>query len=112
MQVAIDDFGVGYSSLAYLKRLPITVLKIDRAFIREVAEDAYDQAIVGSIISVAKALGLHVTAEGVEDDAQAAFVQSLGCDEAQGFRFDGPLTAITLEERLARRPLTLLERGA
>jgi len=111
VQVAIDDFGVGYSSLAYLKRLPITALKIDRAFIREVADDAYDQAIVGSIVSVAKALGLHVTAEGVEDDAQAAFVQSLGCDEAQGFRFDGPLTAIALEESLARRPM-LLERGA
>ncbi len=112
VQVAIDDFGVGYSSLAYLKRLPITALKIDRAFIREVADDAYDQAIVGSIVSVAKALGLHVTAEGVEDDAQAAFVQSLGCDEAQGFRFYGPLTAITLEESLATRPLSLLERGA
>ncbi|MBV8644313.1 MAG: EAL domain-containing protein [Candidatus Eremiobacteraeota bacterium] len=100
VQVAVDDFGVGYSSLAYLKRLPITALKIDRAFIGEVADDAYDQAIVGSIVSVAKTLGLHVTAEGLETDEQIAFVASLGCDEGQGFRFGAPVDAAALEETL------------
>jgi len=114
VQVTIDDFGVGYSSLAYLKRLPITALKIDRAFIREVADDAYDQAIVGSIVSVAKTLGLHVTAEGLETEEQLAFVTSLGCDEGQGFRFGVPMALAALEETLApsSRPLRLLERGA
>ncbi|HEY0393842.1 MAG TPA: EAL domain-containing protein [Candidatus Elarobacter sp.] len=103
--VTVDDFGVGYSSLAYLKRLPITALKIDRAFMRDVTEDAYDQAIVGSIVTVARALGLHVTAEGLENEEQLAFVASLGIEEAQGFRFGVPMTYEALETALGRRPL-------
>ena len=87
-------------------------MKIDRAFIREVADDAYDQAIVGSIVAVARTLGLHVTAEGLETDEQVAFVASLGCDEVQGFRFGGPMPAPQLEEALAPQRLRLLQRGA
>jgi diguanylate cyclase (GGDEF)-like protein/PAS domain S-box-containing protein len=91
LRIEVDDFGTGYSSLAYLKKLPVTGLKIDRAFICDIADDAYDQAIVGSIVNVAKTLGLNVTAEGIETEAQAAFVTQLGCTEAQGYRFGTPL---------------------
>ncbi|GAC1573670.1 MAG: hypothetical protein NVS3B7_05190 [Candidatus Elarobacter sp.] len=105
VRVEVDDFGVGYSSLAYLKRLPITGLKIDRAFINEVADDAYDQAIVGSIVTVAKTLGLHVTAEGIETPAQMDFIARLGCNEAQGFRFGSPTTAEALEHLLANEQI-------
>ena len=113
VRVAVDDFGVGYSSLAYLKRLPINGLKIDRAFIGDVANDSYDQAIVGSIVTVAKALGLHVTAEGIETDAQIAFIASLGCDEAQGYRFGHPQSFEQFERSIARKPsLRLVPRGA
>ncbi|HEV2641689.1 MAG TPA: EAL domain-containing protein, partial [Candidatus Elarobacter sp.] len=68
VEVTVDDFGIGYSSFPSLKRLPVTALKVDRAFIRDVAEDAYDRAIVGSIVSIAKTLGLRVTAEGIETE--------------------------------------------
>lgn len=113
VEVTVDDFGVGYGSFPSLKRLPVTALKVDRAFIRDVAEDPYDRAIVGSIVAIAKTLGLRVTAEGIESDEQLAFVASLGCDEAQGFRFGAPMTDAELERALAARPrLQLLERGA
>ena len=113
VRVEIDDFGTGYSSLAYLKKLPITGLKIDRVFIADVVEDAYDQAIVTSIVTVAKALGLHVTAEGIETAEQLDFVAVLGCDEAQGFRFGAPVTQQAFERSLGLTPtLRLVQRGA
>jgi diguanylate cyclase (GGDEF)-like protein/PAS domain S-box-containing protein len=101
VQIAIDDFGVGYSSLACLKRLPVTALKIDRAFLREVDKDPYDQAIVRSIVGVADALGLSVTAEGVEGEDQLTFVRELGCEEAQGYLFAAPVSFDVLAARLA-----------
>ena len=113
LRIEVDDFGTGYSSLAYLKRLPVTGLKIDRAFIADIADDAYDQAIVGSIVNVARTLGLNVTAEGIETDAQLEFVASLGCTEAQGYRFGTPLPYEQLLRTLPpTAPALRLVRGA
>ena len=78
VQIAMDDFGIGYSSLAHLKRLPITMLKIDRTFISDVTEDDSDRAIVVSIVNIAKAFGLRVVAEGIETDEQATVRARLG----------------------------------
>jgi EAL domain-containing protein (putative c-di-GMP-specific phosphodiesterase class I) len=95
--VAMDDFGIGYSSLSYLKRLPISVLKVDRSFVRGVANDRYDEAIIASIVAIAHGLGFRVIAEGIEDDSQLRRIAALGCDEAQGFYFGRPQTLAAFE---------------
>jgi EAL domain-containing protein (putative c-di-GMP-specific phosphodiesterase class I) len=87
IQISIDDFGTGYSSLAYLKRFPIDKLKIDIAFVREVTSNPDDAAIVLAIINMAHSLKLRVIAEGVEKDAQLAYLRRHGCDEMQGYYF-------------------------
>jgi diguanylate cyclase (GGDEF)-like protein len=92
LYVAIDDFGTGFSSLAQLKRLPVDVLKIDRAFIDGLGTDAEDTAIVASIMSMAHAMGLHVIAEGVETAEQAAELLKLGCGVAQGYLFSAAVS--------------------
>jgi diguanylate cyclase (GGDEF)-like protein/PAS domain S-box-containing protein len=104
--LAIDDFGTGYSSLTYLKRFPVSVLKIDQAFVRGLGEDASDTAIVKSVIDLAHALGLVVVAEGVENGDQVTHLRRLGCDLAQGYFFARPQAAGDLELQLEAGALT------
>jgi diguanylate cyclase (GGDEF)-like protein len=87
VNISVDDFGTGFSSLAYLAKLPIHTLKIDRAFIIDLETDDHSRAIVRSIISLAHSLGLDVVAEGVETEAQATLLHDMGCDLMQGFLF-------------------------
>lgn len=91
VRIAIDDFGTGYSSLAYLKRLPIDLIKIDRAFVKDIDRDSNDAAICTTVVVLAHNLGVKVCAEGVEDPAQSAFLASHQCDVLQGYYFSEPL---------------------
>ncbi len=102
VRFAIDDFGTGYSSLAYLRQLPIDKLKVDRAFLRAIDTDPADEAIVRTIASLAKILGITVAAEGVESQGQLERLLALGCDEWQGHYFSPPLAPAEFEHLLTR----------
>jgi diguanylate cyclase (GGDEF)-like protein len=93
VRLAVDDFGTGYSSLAYLRRLPVSVLKIDRSFVADVDTDPTSSAIVGAVVTMARALDLDVVVEGVERPGQARHLRTLGCDLAQGFLYWTPVPA-------------------
>ena len=104
IRLAIDDFGTGYSSMSLMKQFPIDTIKIDRSFIRDLPVDSEDQAIAQAIISMGKALGMTVVAEGVETPEQQAFLRSHACDEMQGFLFSKPLPPRQMADLLRAAP--------
>ncbi|WP_068826138.1 putative bifunctional diguanylate cyclase/phosphodiesterase [Pseudomonas sp. BMS12] len=93
VRLSIDDFGTGYSNLTYLQRFCVDKLKIDQSFVRNLQSNPQDRAIVTAIVQMARSLGLHTTAEGVEDEATRALLAELGCDQGQGYLFARPMAA-------------------
>jgi diguanylate cyclase (GGDEF)-like protein len=99
--LVLDDFGTGYSSLSYLKRFPIDAIKIDRSFVTGLDQDTGDTAIIAALISMANALGIGATAEGIENAAQAAALSAQGCQLAQGYHYSRPLAPEAFTELIA-----------
>lgn len=102
IRISLDDYGTGFSGLTYLKRLPIAAVKIDRSFVRDIRNDTNDAMIVSSTISLAHNLKLKVVAEGVESKEQVVHLKTAGCDQVQGFYFQRPAAADTIEPLLRR----------
>jgi diguanylate cyclase (GGDEF)-like protein/PAS domain S-box-containing protein len=100
--VAMDDFGTGYSSLSQLKRLPLTRLKVDRAFVHDLLANPVDRAVAEAVVTLGRALGLSVLAEGVELEEQREVLERLGCNEAQGYLLGRPMGVEPFERVLAR----------
>jgi EAL domain-containing protein (putative c-di-GMP-specific phosphodiesterase class I) len=96
VRLAVDDFGTGYASLAYLKRLPVREVKIDRGFVRDMDTDEGDRAIVRATVDLGRRLGLDVVAEGVESESVLEDLRELGCQFAQGFAVGPPMDADAL----------------
>ncbi len=106
IQVAIDDFGTGFSSLSYLKHFPIDTLKIDQSFVSGIPGDAEDIALIEAMISMSRALGLDVIAEGIETEAQRSFLIASGCRYGQGYLVGRPVPADEFAELYLRRPIS------
>jgi EAL domain-containing protein (putative c-di-GMP-specific phosphodiesterase class I) len=104
LQLSIDDFGIGYSSLSYLKKLPVDKLKIDQSFIRNIASDTDNMAVVRAVLNIGRSMQLKVIAEGVETASQLAWLQREGGEEAQGFYFSRPLPVQGMTELLTQMP--------
>jgi EAL domain-containing protein (putative c-di-GMP-specific phosphodiesterase class I) len=102
MKLALDDFGTGFSSLAYLKRLPLTRLKIDASFVAGLPDDPEDVAVTSAILSLARDLGLEVVAEGVETETQQRYLVDRHCGILQGYLFARPLSVEALEAAFDR----------
>ena len=116
--IALDDFGTGYASLSLLKELPVTRLKIDRSFVRDLAVGSCDAVVIEAILRLGETFGLDVIAEGVETAEQEEWLAAAGCREVQGYRYGRPLTAEKLAallnaapERLRSGPLRLTAAG-
>jgi EAL domain-containing protein (putative c-di-GMP-specific phosphodiesterase class I) len=103
LQFSLDDFGTGYSSLTYLKRMPLSELKIDQSFVRDILTDPSDAITVRTILALGHSMGLEVLAEGVETPGQLAFLEANGCDLIQGYLFSPPLPVDDLETWMAKR---------
>lgn len=108
VEIAIDDFGTGYSSLAYLRDFPVECLKLDREFIRRLPDSAHDAHIMHATIDLAHRLGIHVVAEGLENEEQLAQLTEWGCDEGQGFYIARPMTARAMDSMLRKGDITLV----
>ena len=108
VSVAIDDFGTGYSSLSYLHRFPIHTIKIDQSFVKEIHDEHGHYPVILAIISIARGLGLHLIAEGVETEVQARYLKANGCLTMQGYLFHRPISLPNFITRAAgagrRRP--------
>ena len=114
VNLSMDDFGTGYSSLSLIARLPVSELKIDRAFIDKLESDAGAQAVTTAVICIGQSLDMRVVAEGVETDAQRRFLDALGCDAHQGYLYSKPLSADAMDAWLdanAGKPAPLQRRA-
>jgi EAL domain-containing protein (putative c-di-GMP-specific phosphodiesterase class I) len=105
VQLAMDDFGTGFSSLAYLRRFPMDVLKIDRSFVERLGGDTEDEALVRTIVRMGRDLGMSLVAEGIETSVQLAVLREMGCDNAQGYLLSKPLPAPEATRALDAGPL-------
>lgn len=111
VRIALDDFGTGYSNVRALMNLPIQTVKLDRSLIEAVGRDPRVSKLVGSMLHAARALGVGIVAEGVEDQAQALFLRAAGCDRMQGYLFARPMPAHAVEMRLREGPAMRMERS-
>jgi diguanylate cyclase (GGDEF)-like protein len=109
LQIAVDDFGTGYSSMSYLKRFPVSELKIDRSFISDLGSNVKNDSVVKAMIDIAHGLGMSVVAEGVETTMQLSRLHGFGCDQYQGYLFSRPLNAEDIAVVLRRKPQPMSE---
>jgi EAL domain-containing protein (putative c-di-GMP-specific phosphodiesterase class I) len=106
LKLAIDDFGTGYSSLSYLHRFPMDTLKVDQSFVGRLENSNEDRAIIHTILTLGRQMGLEVVAEGIETETQVAMLKQEGCDYGQGYFFAKPLGHEAVEDLLRQPDLT------